>query len=123
MMQSQDIGLVLVALIGLVGTIWGGRAGRDKLTKRTAPLQQQDGDTVEIRGAIVSDRAVEKMVASFDALTAAVGRDVEAKTKLTAALARNSDVSEDMHEQIKDTGSKLERLKDEFIRAGIRARD
>lgn len=123
MMQSQDIGLVLVALIGLVGTIWGGRAGRDKLTGRAASLQKPDGDTVEIRGAIVSDRAVEKMVASFDALTAAVGRDVEAKTKLTAALARNSDVSEDMHEQIKDTGSKLERLKDEFIRAGIRARD
>lgn len=125
MLNSQDLGLVLVALIGVIGSVFGGKAGRDKLTK-PGGQPQGAGEMVEIRGAIVSDKAVDKMVAAFEALTHAVDKDVEAKGKLTLALVesgrrldRNSDVSEEMREEIKDTGQRMERLTMELIRAGV----
>lgn len=125
MLNSQDLGLVLVALIGVIGSVFGTKAGRDKLTK-PGGQPQSAGEMVEIRGAIVSDKAVDKMVAAFEALTHAVDKDVEAKGKLTLALVesgrrldRNSDVSEEMRDDIREAASKLERLKDELIRAGV----
>lgn len=125
MLNSQDLGLVLVALIGVIGSVFGTKAGRDKLTKQGGQPQNA-GEMVEIRGAIVSDKAVDKMVAAFEALTHAVDKDVEAKGKLTVALNesgrrldRNSDVSEEMRDDIREAASKLERLKDELIRAGV----
>lgn len=125
MLDSKDLGLVLVAIIGLIGTMFGGKAGRDKLTK---PAHQPagSGEMVEIRGAIVSDKAVDKMVAAFEALTHAVDKDVEAKGKLTLALVesgrrldRNSDVSEEMRDDIREVNRTMEGLKAEFIRAGV----
>lgn len=124
MLDSKDLGLVLVAIIGLIGTMFGGKAGRDKLTK---PAQQASGagEMVEIRGAIVSDKAVDKMVAAFEALTLAVDKDVEAKGKLTLALVdsgrrldRNSDVSEEMRDDIREVNRTMEGLKAELIRSG-----
>ena len=50
-------------------------------------------------------------------LTAAIDRDVDAKAKLTVSLNRNSDVSVDMREQIRETEAKLDQLKTELIRS------
>ena len=125
MLNSQDLGLVLVALIGVIGSVFGTKAGRDKLTKPGAQPQSA-GEMVEIRGAIVSDKAVDKMVAAFETLTLAVDKDVEAKGKLTVALNesgrrldRNSDVSEEMRDDIREVNRTMEGLKAEFIRAGV----
>lgn len=124
MLNSQDLGLVLVAIIGVIGSIFGTKAGRDKLTK-PAHQAQGTGEMVEIRGAIVSDKAVDKMVAAFEALTQAIDKDVDAKGKLTLALHesgrrldRNSDVSEEMRDDIRDIGRTMENLKAELIRHG-----
>ena len=124
MLNSQDLGLVLVALIGVIGSVFGTKAGRDKLTK-SGGQPQGAGEMVEIRGAIVSDKAVDKMVAAFEALTQAVDKDVEAKGKLTIALNesgrrldRNSDVSEEMRDDIREVNRTMEGLKAELIRSG-----
>ena len=124
MLNSQDLGLVLVALIGVLGSVFGTKAGRDKLTK-PGGQPQSAGEMVEIRGAIVSDKAVDKMVAAFEALTHAVDKDVEAKGKLTVALNesgrrldRNSDVSEEMRDDIREVNRTMEGLKAELIRSG-----
>ncbi len=124
MLNSQDLGLVLVALIGVIGSVFGTKAGRDKLTK-PGGQPQSAGEMVEIRGAIVSDKAVDKMVAAFEALTHAVDKDVEAKGKLTVALNesgrrldRNSDVSEEMRDDIREVNRTMEGLKAELIRSG-----
>ena len=124
MLNSQDLGLVLVALIGVIGSVFGTKAGRDKLTK-PGGQPQSAGEMVEIRGAIVSDKAVDKMVAAFEALTHAVDKDVEAKGKLTVALVdsgrrldRNSDVSEEMRDDIREVNRTMEGLKAELIRSG-----
>lgn len=130
-LESNDLGLVLVALIGLIGSWFGGSRIKDSMTggppQAANPAPER---TLEIAGAIVSDKAVEKMVASFDALKQAIDRDVEAKTKLTAALTesshslnRNSEVSEEMRDEIKETGSRLEGLTRELIRSGVRRHD
>lgn len=125
MLNSQDLGLVLVALIGVIGSIFGTKAGRDKLTK---PAHQSPGggEMVEIRGAIVSDKAVDKMIAAFEALTHAIDKDVEAKGRLTVALNesgrrldRNSDVSEEMRDDIREAGRTMDGLKAELIRAQV----
>ena len=64
-------------------------------------------------------KSLDGFTAAAVLLTAAIDRDVDAKSKLTLSLNRNSEVSEDMRDEIKDTGTKLERLKDELIRAGV----
>lgn len=98
--------------------------------RRARQVPEAQSEIVEVAGAIVSDKAVDRMIKSLDEfsaaatlLKAAIDRDVEAKGKLTAAmvensrqLGRNSDVSEEMHEQVKDTGTRLDRLKEELIR-------
>lgn len=124
MLNSQDLGLVLVALIGVIGSVFGTKAGRDKLTK-PGGQPQSAGEMVEIRGAIVSDKAVDKMVAAFETLTQAIHHDVEAKGKLTVALNesgrrldRNSDVSEEMRDDIREVNRTMEGLKAELIRSG-----
>ena len=45
------------------------------------------------------------------------GATVDAKAKLTTSLNRNSDVSDDMREQIRETEDKLDRLREELIRS------
>jgi len=98
--------------------------------RRAREKPQPQGDVLEVAGAIVSDKAVDRMVKSLDefsaaatVLKAAIDRDVEAKGALTAAmiensraLNRNSDVSEEMHEEIRDTGNRIDQLKTELVR-------
>lgn len=114
---------LLYLIVGLLGAFGLGQARKKK--------PQPQGDVLEVAGAIVSDKAVDRMVKSLDefsaaatVLKAAIDRDVEAKGALTAAMIensralwRNSDVSEDMHQQIKDAENKMDRLREEMLLA------
>lgn len=127
-LESNDLGLVLIALIGLIGSIFTGSKVRDVTGKKPANLPKE---FAEVKGALISDKAAERVIQSSDAFTAAatmlktaIDRDVEAKQALTkalnensASLDRNSDVSQDMREEIRETGDVMGRLKDEMIRA------
>lgn len=120
-LTAEQLGTVLFAAALAITTFLGGKKGREIITK--APPQQPQ-QFMEVAGAVVSDKSVDRMVASLDAfsssasiMTQAINRDVEAKAKLTAALNRNSEVSEDMRDEIKDTGAKMEALTREMIRA------
>ena len=120
-LTAEQIGTVILGLsLGIIG-LMGGQKGKQIAQGKGPPSQT---DVVEVAGAIVSDRGVERMVAALDdftaaakMLTAAIDRDVDAKAKLTVSLNRNSDVSDDMREQIRETEAKLDRLRDELIRS------
>lgn len=120
-LTAEEIGTIILGIsMGLI-TIMGGQKGKQIAQGKGPPSQ---ADVVEVAGAIVSDRGVERMVAALDdftaaakMLTAAIDRDVDAKAKLTTSLNRNSDVSDDMREQIRETEAKLDRLRDELIRS------
>ena len=120
-LTAEQIGTVILGLsLGIIG-LMGGQKGRQIAQGKGPPSQT---DVVEVAGAIVSDRGVERMVAALDdftaaakLLTAAIDRDVDAKAKLTVSLNRNSDVSVDMREQIRETEAKLDQLKTELIRS------
>lgn len=120
-LTAEQIGTVILGLsLGIIG-LMGGHRGKQIAQGKGPPSQ---ADVVEVAGAIVSDRGVERMVAALDdftaaakLLTAAIDRDVDAKAKLTTSLNRNSDVSDDMREQIRETEAKLDRLRDELIRS------
>lgn len=115
---------LLYLIVGLLGAFGLGQARKKK-------SQPQD-TMLEVAGAIVSDKSVDRMVKSLDefsaaatVLKAAIDKDVAAKAELTEALAinsralgRNSDVSEEMHDELKDTATRLDRLRDELIRGG-----
>lgn len=120
-LTAEQIGTVILGLsLGIIG-LMGGHRGKQIAQGKGPPAQT---DVMEVAGAIVSDRGVERMVAALDdftaaakLLTAAIDRDVDAKAKLTTSLNRNSDVSDDMREQIRETEAKLDRLREELIRS------
>ena len=122
-LTAEQIGTVILGLsMGLIA-IMGGQKGKQVAQGR----KESPSEMIEVAGAIVSDKAVDRMVQSLDAFTAAatlmthaIDKDVEAKAKLTAALIRNSDVSEDMRDEIRETASKIDRLREEIIRGGGR---
>lgn len=128
-LRAEDISTILVGLSLFVAWLWGGSKGKQIAQGKTQSAMPQD--VVEVAGAIVSDKAVERMVKSLDAFTAAaalmthsIDRDVAAKGLLTSALTensraldRNSDVAEDMREEIRDAASRMEQLKTELIRS------
>lgn len=114
---------ILYLILGILSIFGIGQVRKQKTA--AAPSEM-----IEVAGAIVSDKAVDRMVKSMDALSAsntmlthAINTDVEAKKALTQAMAensralhRNSDVSEEMHEEIRDTGNRIDQLKTELVR-------
>lgn len=131
-LESSDLGLVLVAAIGAMVTLLTGGKVREATSKK--PDASPPSEFAEVKGALISDKAAERVIQSADAFTAAatmlkiaIDRDVEAKQALTKALNansasmdRNSEVSQDMREDVRETGDVIGRLKDEMIRAGGR---
>ncbi len=135
-LTAEQIGTVILGLsMGLIA-IMGGQKGKQVAQGR----KESPSEMIEVAGAIVSDKAVDRMVAALEGftasakllttaidkdveakarLTAAVIADAEAKAKLTTALNRNSDVSDDMREQIKDTENKIDRLREELFRSSV----
>lgn len=89
-LESNDLGAVLIALIGAMVTLLSG----GKIREWVSPSKPQPApDMAEIRGALISDKAADRVVQSADAFTAAatmmktsIDRDVEAKQALTKAL-------------------------------------
>lgn len=129
-LTAEQIGTVILGLsMGLIA-IMGGQKGKQVAQGR----KESPSEMIEVAGAIVSDKAVDRMVDALDGftasaklLTAAINADVEAKKALTAAMTensralnRNSDVSEEMHDEIRDTASRIDRLREEIIRGGVR---
>lgn len=127
-LTAEQLGTVLLAVSLLITGRLAQQKGKEIVSK--APPQDA-GNTVELRGAVISDKAADRIVQSMDAFTAsatmlksAIDRDVEAKQALTKALGinsasmdRNSDVSQHMREEIRETGDAIGRLKDEMIRS------
>lgn len=125
-LTAEQIGTVLLAISLLITGKLAQQKGKDIVSK--SPPQE---GTMEIAGAVISDRAVDRLVKSLDAFSAAatlmthaINTDVDAKTSLTKALIehgksmdRNTGASEDVRNEIREAGAKLERLKDELIRA------
>ena len=86
-LTAEQIGTVILGLsMGLIA-IMGGQKGKQVAQGR----KESPSEMIEVAGAIVSDKAVDRMVASMDALsasntmlTSAINADVEAKKALTA---------------------------------------
>lgn len=123
-LSAEEFGFVLVSFAFALTSYLGGKAGKVALARPAPPPAE---GVMEVAGAIVSDKAVDRMVKSLDAFTSAatlmthaIDKDVIAKTELTKALNRNSHVAEEMCDEIKDTGRHMERLKDELIRGQAR---
>lgn len=129
-LTAENIGTIILGISIAIISLMGGQKGKQIAQGKP----QQQGDLIEVAGAIVSDKAVDRMVKSMDALSAsntmlthAINTDVEAKTALTKAMAENSraldhhsDIAEEMQDEIKDAGARMDRLKDELIRSGHR---
>lgn len=130
-LTAEEIGTIILGIsMGLI-TIMGGQKGRQIAQGKGPPSQT---DVMEVAGAIMPPRDVEKLLKALEGVTAgtallavAIDKDVEAKGKLTVALMensralnRNSDVSEEMHDEIRDTASRIDRLREEIIRGGVR---
>lgn len=127
-LTAEQIGTVLLAVALLITGKLGHQKGKEIVAK-APPLNTE---TMELRGAVITDKAADRLVQSMDAFTAsatllksAIDRDVDAKTALTkalnvnsASLDRNSEVSQDMREEIRETGDMIGKLKDELIRGG-----
>lgn len=124
-LSAENIGTVILGLSLAIIALLGGQKGKQMAQGR--PPQQNE--MMEVAGAIVSDKAVVSMVTALDGFTAsaklltlAIDKDVEAKGKLTTALARNADAAEEVHDEIKDVAIRLDRLKDELIRSSAKGR-
>lgn len=124
-LESPDLSAAIIGFFTMLAAIFGGGTIAQLFGSKGKPVAPPPA-FAEVKGAIVDNAGVDRMVKSLDGftaaavlLTAAIDRDVDAKSKLTLSLNRNSEVSEDMRDEIKDTGTKLERLKDELIRAGV----
>lgn len=129
-LTAEQIGTVLLAVALLITGKLGHQKGKEIVAKAPPP----NTETMELRGAVITDKAADRLVQSMDAFTAsatllksAIDRDVDAKTALTkalnvnsASLDRNSEVSQDMREEIRETGDMIGKLKDELIRGGGR---
>ncbi|MFC3170244.1 hypothetical protein [Paracoccus fontiphilus] len=127
-LTAEQIGTVILGFSIALISLMGGQKGKQIAQGKTP----QASDMVEVAGALVNSKDVERIVGSLDAFTAAaamlkpaINRDVEAKTALTKALSensrglnRNSDTADDMRDEIKDVRVAIERLKDELIRSG-----
>lgn len=88
-LTAEQVGTVLLAIALLITGKLGHQKGKEIVAKAPPP----NGETVELRGAVISDRAVDVMVKSMDALSAsntmlthATNLDTEAKGALTKAL-------------------------------------
>ena len=94
-LTSEQLGTVLMAAsLAFLGII-GGQKGR-QMAKGKQP------EVMEVAGALVSDKAADRIVSALD--------------ENTKALNRNSGVCETLHEAVKEVDDRLERLKDEIIR-------
>ena len=124
-LESPDLSAAIIGFFTMLAAIFGGGTIAQLFGGKAKPAAPPPA-FAEVKGAIVDNAGVDRMVKSLDGftaaavlLTAAIDRDVNAKSKLTLSLNRNSEVSEDMRDDIREAASKLERLKDELIRAGV----
>ena len=115
-LSAEEFGFVLSALAFALVSFLGGKAGKDALVKRNGPAAAPDG-VMEVAGAIVSDKAVDRMVKSMDAftsasvlLTAAIDKDVEAKAKLTAMVEKHGRHLGDNTAACEDMGRNIQRV-------------
>ncbi|WP_136652432.1 hypothetical protein [Paracoccus aeridis] len=104
---------ILLLIVGILSAFGIGQV-------RTRKTPARPDDVMEVAGAIVSDRAVERMVTALDGFTAsaklltlAIDKDVDAKAKLTGALTG-------VCEEVKEMSDQLDRVRDEMIRSQSR---
>lgn len=119
-LESNDLGLVLIALIGLIGSIFTGSKVRDATSKKPAEVSKE---FAEVKGAIVDGRDVDRMVKHLEETTAAmtllrgvVEKDVSAKEALTKALEKHGRCLEENTEACNDMGQTIERIDNRISR-------
>lgn len=126
-LDANDLGTVLTGIGLALIALLGGKTTREMASRKQQPPQ----GTVELAGAVISDKAVERMVKSLDefssaanALKSAIDRDVAAKKAMTEALVsnsraldRNNDVADEVNDGMKDTARIMSDLKTEIIRS------
>lgn len=119
-LESNDLGLVLIALIGLIGSIFTGSKVRDATSKKPAELSKE---FAEVKGAIVDSRDVDRMVKHLEETTAAmtllrgvVEKDVSAKEALTKALEKHGRCLGENTEACNDMGQTIERIDNRISR-------
>lgn len=114
-LESNDLGLVLIALIGLIGSIFTGSKVRDVTGKKSAT--EPPKEFAEVKGAIVDARDVDRMVKHLEATTAAITlhtatieKDTAAKEALTRALERHGRCLADNTDACEDMGRSIDRV-------------
>lgn len=124
-MSAENLGTILTGIGLALIALLGGRKGKEMVQSGKKAAMPEN--LIEVAGAIVSDKAVDQMVKSLDAFTAAatlmthsIDKDVRAKEALTKALERNSDVCIDLLKTLENVDDRLEKVKDELIRNGPR---
>ena len=112
-MSAESIGTFLTGLGLAIIAILGGKAGKEKVTGR----QPGGAPVMEVAGAIVSDKAVERMVKSLDEfssaailMTAAIERDVDAKKALTRAMEKHGQDLKDNTEACVEMGRSIDKV-------------
>lgn len=103
-LESPDLSAVLIAFFAMLGTVMGGGTITQLLGRKKAATEKPP-EFAEVKGAIISDRAVDRIVQSFDGVTTSstmlktsIDRDVEAKQAMTKALAALTVMMERMME-------------------------
>lgn len=126
-MQGVDLeklaNALLILIVGVMGAFGVGQARR---TKKAQP----DTETMELAGAVISDRAADRLIKSMDALAAsntmlthATNMDTDAKKALTKALEQasealdgNTEVAGEMRSDIKEVARDMRSMTTEMIR-------
>ena len=101
-LESNDLGLVLVAIIGALTTLLSGQKLREMRSAET-PKQQH----MEIAGALVSDKAARDWIKAAEKL-------VEALDRHSDCLGENTKACEDMGGDIRVVGARIGKLASEM---------
>lgn len=101
-LESNDLGLVLVAVIGALTTLMGGQKLRDM--SKAAP---QPGAITEVAGAIVSDRAAREWIKAAERLA-------DILEKHATCLGENTEACRDMADEIAKAAARIGKLATEL---------
>ena len=101
-LESNDLGLVLVAFLGFLGTLLGGQKLRELRNAEPAKTYQ-----MEVAGAILSDKAARDWIRAAEKL-------VEALDRHSDCLGENTKACEDMGNDIRVVGARIGKLASEM---------
>lgn len=102
-LTAEQIGTVLLAVSLLIT----GRLAQQKGKEIVAKAPAQEGGTLEVAGAIVSDKAAKEWVKAAEKLSEIMDRHAH-------CLSENTDACRDMSDEITKVGAKIGKLATEM---------